>query len=88
MANIEYKLTHSRTSVAERRDIVIYGVECILNGYVKYRFSDVLDDKAAMSEFVDLCNSLRLDPCHLQDAIEDLLADGALLLPEKMDLDY
>lgn len=37
------------------------------------RVSDVLTDKKAVENLIDLCNAEHLDPVHIYDVIEDFL---------------
>lgn len=36
---------------------------------------DICRDLAAINQLVELCNQLHLDPIHLQDVVDDFLAD-------------
>ena len=57
----------------------IYGIavttnydECIV---VLSSVYEICQDFAAITRLVELCNQLRLDPIHLQDVVDDFLAD-------------
>lgn len=36
---------------------------------------DICQDLLAITKLVELCNQLQLDPIHLQDVVDDFLAD-------------
>ena len=36
---------------------------------------DICQDQTAITQLVELCNRLQLDPIHLQDVVDDFLAD-------------
>lgn len=37
--------------------------------------ADISIDEEAVRRFVDLCNALKLDICHFEDAVEDFLVE-------------
>lgn len=54
----------------------IYGVSAVdEKGGVLCSISIVGKSKKEISKFIDLCNSERLEPVHLKDAITDILYD-------------
>ena len=46
--------------------------ECIV---VLISVHDICQDLLAITKLVELCNQLQLDPIHLQDVVDDFLAD-------------
>jgi len=36
---------------------------------------DMSSDRVSVEKFIETCNTLELDPVHLQDAVEDFIAD-------------
>ncbi len=80
MMNVTYGLTEERYFLgADCR--VSYGIVAYADaeddGTVTIISSvhDVTEDKQALSELVELCNHLGLSLLHLDDVIEDFLAD-------------
>lgn len=37
--------------------------------------ADISSDRVSVEKFIEACNKLELDPVHLQDAVEDFIAD-------------
>lgn len=68
-----YKL---RQDVLHTNDVglyISYGVDVFKNNRIILSVKDIALDKMNILDFINKCNSLKLAPCHLDDAIEDFL---------------
>ena len=62
-----YLITEQETPFGES-----YGIVAVSdNETVSY--TDVTDRRDRMEALVSLCNELRLEPCHLEDVLEDFM---------------
>ena len=66
-----YKLIQG-TYELDGQTYVSYGISVFSSGEEKC-FCDLCSDYGKISQLVELCNSLKLDPLHLEDVIEDCL---------------
>jgi len=57
---------------------VVYGIALALvqdgSMNILYSVEDICSEPSQLSQLVQLCNDLHLDPIHLQDVIDDFLA--------------
>ncbi len=52
-----------------------YGIGYVSAGTLLFVIKDLTLNRARVEKFVSLCNDLQLDPIHIDDAVEDFLAD-------------
>lgn len=79
MNNVTYEITEEilsfETGIQRSYGIVAYAdTRETGTATVVASVRDITYDRQALSEFVDLCNSLELSVLHLNDAVEDFLA--------------
>ena len=70
----KYELVREELTDPERGAYTAYGVVLKQNGQILRTISDVFFNLAVAEQFISQCNELQLDPIHLDDVIEDLLA--------------
>lgn len=75
---VEYRITERKVSYPETGTYDSYGIcaytiECESEKLIAC-FYDVFSERKKAEELVYLCNSLELDPIHLEDVVEDALS--------------
>ena len=71
-----YRLTKDIIRDEERKAYTVYGIEAVnSDGEILSGFSDVFFDRQKAERFVALCNNAGLSFLHLEDAVEDALAE-------------
>lgn len=52
-----------------------FGIDVMCNNMSVKQIFDITDDKQQIEELVKMCNHLNVEPCHLDDIVEDYLTD-------------
>ncbi|MCD8026413.1 MAG: DUF6514 family protein [Clostridiales bacterium] len=52
-----------------------YGIDVFDNTALIKSIDNFTDSKSDAEKIADLCNELQVEPCHLEDIIEDYLTD-------------
>ena len=52
---------------------VSYGIELASGEYLLYYFPDVFSDEQDAIDFVEQCNKGQVEPCHIEQLIEDAI---------------
>lgn len=52
-----------------------YGIDVLHNGKLIKSYYDITENYDDISELINMCNSLEIDLCHIDDIIEDYLTD-------------
>ena len=72
-----YEAVAQTLTADELGTYLTYGIRVSLAERELAFVSDVTADRREIETLVKLCNDGQLDPVHLNDVIEDFLADGA-----------
>lgn len=73
--SIKYILRCDTVTDEEKREHTVYGITALNGrGIEAATFPDIFFDKQKAEDFVELCNSEKLELIHLADAVEDVLA--------------
>ena len=52
----------------------VYGIDCICSGQITFSAPDIFFELEKAEAFVKLCNDCDLNPIHIFDVIDDVLA--------------
>lgn len=64
------------TYKSENLEYTGYGLKYVsFDGEIQLNFEDICIERNRMLSFIEICNRLELSPIHINDVIEDLLAD-------------
>ncbi len=68
------RVTYETVSEEYSGGRMAYGIAVCENGLPIEVISDISDDRKAIDELVELCNSSELAPYHIRDVIDDFLS--------------
>jgi len=72
MNKIHYEINETDLVVSEE-SVISYGISCIEGEKLVSKVQDLSPNKAEIEKLVNLCNELKLEPCHLNDIAEDFI---------------
>ena len=73
MSKALYKMTKTSPYLHEDIKVQSYGISCFEGGKEVLSYPDVLPDREKVSQLVQLCNTLGVEPDQLEYILEDFL---------------
>lgn len=72
---IEYKLFEKTLNLNTNESYISYGITVLKNNEIIKTVTDICTNKTQISKLINKFNTLKLELCHLDIAIEDFLYD-------------
>lgn len=53
----------------------MYGIDIVKNDTIIQSLTSISDCRTDISKLADMCNELKIEPCHFEDIVEDYFTD-------------